>query len=186
MQKLSFNLVSDKRTSRFDIGISQKFFWTGIIGFIIFFILNWFLKKFFNINSEELQFIKYILFGCVICFMIGNFYGLFESNGNNTVIKGFITFDENEITINNAKTYSIFKVSNLKFDGYDYIGRYINIMSDGDPIRSYGGDNYVEFNYLNEKFRFQFVVNSPRHRELLNEEIIPKMKLKNKFLMLAK
>ena len=98
------------------------------------------------------------MYGLIICILIGNFYGLFESNGNNRIIRGFITFDENEITMNNVSKYNLSDVNNLKFKGYDYKGRVINLMSNGDPNRSYAGDNYVEFTHLDKEYKFQFVV----------------------------
>lgn len=178
MEKLSFDLVLDQKKSKFDIGISQKFFWTGLCGLSIFLGINWIFKKYTDLNINDFQLIKYLMYGLLFCIVIGIFYGLFESNGNNRIIKGFITFDENEITINNATRYSLSEIRNLKFTGYDHKGRYINIISDGDPFRSYGGDNYVEFDYRNNNYKFQFVVNSIAHRKSLMEKTIPKMKMK--------
>lgn len=178
MEKLSFNLVQNKKTSKFDIGISQKFFWIGLGGVLIFSAIILILEKYININLDKIEFIKYAMYGLIISMLIGTIYRLFEFNGNNRTVEGFITFDENEITINNARIYNLREIKNLRFKGYDYKGRAINLMSNANPTRSYGGDNFVEFNYLNKEYKYQFVVNSKTHRKLLMEKAIPKMKLK--------
>ncbi|MBU3820467.1 hypothetical protein KO566_00210 [Flavobacteriaceae bacterium XHP0103] len=178
MEKLSFDLVLDQKKSKYDIGISQKFFWSGLCGILIFISANWIFNKYTNLNIKDFRIIDYLIYASFLCILIGSFYGFFEYNGNNRVIKGFITFDENEITINNAIRYNLSEIENIKFSGYDHKGRYINIMSDGDPFRSYGGDNFVEFTYKNKEYKFQFVVNSVSHRKSLMERTIPKMKMK--------
>jgi len=178
VEKLSFDLVLDQKTAKYDIGVSEKFYYIGGVGLIIFLCGNWILKSNTEIILLDLQWVKYIIYGFLICLMIGTLYGLVDHNGNNRTIKGFITFDENEITINYAIKYNLAEIKNLSFSGHDHKGRLINLLSDGDPSRSYGGDNYVEFSYRDKEYKFQFVVDSISHRKLLTENVIPKMKTK--------
>ena len=175
MQKLSFDLVLDQKKSRFDISNSQKFFWIGLTGLFVFFVINWLFQNY--INLENLQFAKYLIYGLFICMGIGILYGFFDSNGNNRTTKGFITFDEDEITINHAKRYALSQVKNLSFNLGQHKGELISvIIVDGDPVRSYGGDNFVEFNYQNKKHKYQFVVDSKKHKNLLTKELMDKMR----------
>ena len=177
MQKLSFDLVLDQKKSRFDISNSQKFFWIGLTGLFVFFVINWLFQNYININLENLQFAKYLIYGLFICMGIGILYGFFDSNGNNRTTKGFITFDEDEITINHAKRYALSQVKNLSFNLGQHKGELISvIIVDGDPVRSYGGDNFVEFNYQNKKHKYQFVVDSKKHKNLLTKELMDKMR----------
>ncbi|WP_047414186.1 hypothetical protein [Cellulophaga sp. Hel_I_12] len=176
MEKLSFDLVLDKKIAKYDIGISEKFYYIGGAGLFLFLFFNWILKNYTNIILLDYQLVKYMMYGFLICLLIGTFYGFVDKNGNNRIIKGFITFDENEITINYARKFNLIEIKNLRFSGYDHKGRLINLISDGDPTRSYGGDNYVEFSYREKEYKFQFVVDSISHRKLLTEKVIPKMK----------
>ncbi len=178
MEKLAFDLVLDEKKSKYDIAISEKFFYIGFGGIFLFFAINWALEKYMDIIFLDLQIIKYLMYGLLVCIMIGTFYGFFDFNGNNRTIKGFITFDENEITINHAKRYSLTEIKNLNFNVNDYKGRLINLHSDGDPNKSYGGDNFVEFDYRNEKYKYQFVADSKKHKGLFIEKVIPKMQNK--------
>ncbi|MCK0158926.1 hypothetical protein MWU65_17190 [Cellulophaga sp. F20128] len=178
MQKLSYELVLDQKTVKYDIGVSEKFYYIGIAGLILVFFFNWLLESYTEIILLDIQLVKYIMYSFIICLIIGSLYGLVDKNGNNRIIKGFITFDENEITINYARKYNLTEIKNLKFSGHDHKGRLINLHSDGDPTRSYGGDNYVEFSYRDKNYKFQFVVDSISHRKLLTEKVIPKMKTK--------
>jgi len=120
--------------------------------------------------------IKYLSYGLLICIGIGSFAGIFEYNGKNRIVRGFITFDENEITINHARKYQVSDIKNLQFNVDDYNGRAINIHSDGDANRSYGGENFVAFDYKNKKHKFQFVADSEKHKELLTRELMDKIR----------
>ena len=178
MEKLSFDLVLDKKTAKYDIGISEKFYYTGGVGLILFLVVNWVLKSYTEIILLDFQMVKYIIYVFLICLLIGTFYGLVDRNGNNRIIKGFITFDENEISLNHITKFELVQITDLKFSVNDYKGRLINLLTDGDPNRSYGGDNYVEFKYQGKKFKFQFVVDSIAHGKLLLDKTIPLMKNK--------
>ncbi|MET2984765.1 hypothetical protein [Aureibaculum conchae] len=180
MKKVAFDLVLDEKTNKFDIAISEKFYWIGMGGLGIFLIISLIFKNYTDINLEDLQLVNYVIFGLFICVGIGYVYGLVDYNGNNRIIKGFITFSKDEITINNARRYDLSEIKNLKFNVYDYKGKSINLISDGDPNRSYGGDNFVEFLYRNKQFKYQFVADSDAHRKLLIENTIPEMKAKTK------
>ena len=178
MSKLAFDLVLDKKKSKFDIAISEKFFYVGLGGILFLLAVLWIFKNNLGIDLEELKIVKYIGYGLLICIGIGTFYGFVDYNGNNRIVKGFITFDENEITINHAKRYKLSELKNLKFSVFDYKGRLINLISDGDPNRSYGGENFVEFNYQNMSHRYQFVADSKKHKDRLLEDLIPIMRNK--------
>ena len=176
MQKLSYELVLDQKRSKFDVGISQKFFWTGIAGLGIVFLLSKVFENYYGINIEEMDLVKYLIYGLFISVGIGTFYGIFEYNGKNRIIRGFITFDENEISINHARKYQVSNIKNLEFNVYDYKGRAINIHSDGDANRSYGGNNFISFDYNNKRHKFQFVADSKKHKELLTKELMDKIR----------
>ncbi|MBJ2176350.1 hypothetical protein JBL43_19010 [Aureibaculum sp. A20] len=178
MKNVAFDLVLDEKTKKFDIAISEKFYWIGLGGLGIFLIIKWIFQYYMDINIEDVQLVNYVLFGFLICVGIGAIYGWVDYNGNNRIIKGFITFSKDEITINNARRYDLSEIKNLKFNVYDFKGKSINLISDGDPNRSYGGDNFVEFRYQNKQFKYQFVADSDSHRKLLIEKTIPEMKTK--------
>lgn len=128
MEKLSFDLVLDQKISKYDIGVSEKFYYIGGAGLIIFLCASWILKNYTGIILLDFQLVKYIIYGFLICLLIGTLYGLVDHNGNNRIVKGFITFDENEITINYAVKYNLAEVKNLTFSGYDHKGRLINLI----------------------------------------------------------
>ncbi|MDT0622021.1 hypothetical protein [Croceitalea vernalis] len=178
MNKLAFDLVLDKKKSKFDIAISEKFFYVGLGGVLFLLAVFWIFKNNLGIDLEEIKIVKYIGYGFLICILIGTFYGFFDYNGNNRIVKGFITFDENEITINHAEKYKLVELKGLKFKVYDYKDRPINLISDGDPNRSYGGENFVEFNHQNKRHRYQFVADSKKHKDKLLEDLIPIMRNK--------
>jgi hypothetical protein len=96
MQKLSYELVLDQKKSKYDIGLSQKFYWTGIAGIAILLLLIKILEI-YDINIGDTELFKYVMIGLLICIGIGWLYGLFAYNGENRIIRGFITFDENNI-----------------------------------------------------------------------------------------
>lgn len=175
MQKLSYELVLEQKKSKYDIGISQKFYWIGIAGIGILLLLIKIFEN-SNINIGDSDLFIYVMIGLIICIGIGSFYGLFAYNGKNRIIRGFITFDENEITINHAKKYQVADMKNIEFNVYDYKGRAINLYSDGDANRSYGGNNFILFDYHNKRHKFQFVVDSKKHKELLTKELIEKIR----------
>lgn len=178
MERLAFDLVSEKKKSKFDIAISEKFFYIGLGGVLLLLALSWVFRNYFNINLITLDAVKYIMYILLICIGIGTFYGFFDYNGNNRIISGIITFDENEITLNHIEKFELSEIKNLTFSLDDYKGRPINVMSDGDPNRSYGGDNFVKFKYRNKTHKYQFVIDSVRHRKVLVEMTIPKMRNK--------
>jgi len=178
MNKLAFDLVLDKKKSKFDIAISEKFFYVGLGGVLFLLAVFWIFKNNLGIDLEEIKIVKYIGYGFLICIGIGTFYGFVDYNGNNRIVKGFITFDENEITINHAEKYKLVELKGLKFKVYDYKDRPINLISDGDPNRSYGGENFVEFNHQNKRHRYQFVADSKKHKDKLLKDLIPIMRNK--------
>ena len=178
MEKLAFDLVLNEKKSKYDVALSEKVFYVGLGGSIIIFAINWALKKYIGIAVLDLQLIKYLVYGLLACIAIGSLYVFFDFNGNNRIIKGFITFDENKITINHVKRYNLTEIKNLNFNISDYKGRFINPNTYGDPTQSYGGENFVEFNYRNKKHKYQFVANSEKHKDTLIKKLIPKMKNK--------
>ncbi|WP_422083288.1 hypothetical protein [Ulvibacterium sp.] len=180
MEKLAFDLVANKKKSKYDIAISEKFFYIGLGGLIFLLAVFKVFEHHWGITLEDFPVVKYMIYGLMICIMIGTFYGLVDYNGNNRVIKGIITFDENEITLNHIERFELSEIGNLKFSLNDYKGRPINLITDGDPNRSYGGDNFVEFNYRNKTHKYQFVIDSLRHKALLVDKTIPKMRDKTK------
>ncbi len=180
MGKLAFDLVSNKRKSKFDIAVSEKFFYVGLGGLILLLGLFKVFDHYWGITLEGFPIVKYLMYGLCISCMIGTFYGLVDYNGNNRIIKGIITFDENEISLNHIEKFELSTIAKVKFSLNDYKGKSINLLSDGDPNRSYGGDNFVEFRYRNKTHKYQFVIDSQRHRNLLVEKTIPKMRNKTK------
>lgn len=178
MNKLAFDLVSDKKTEKFDFAVSEKFYAIGLGGGLIFMGLSWLLNKYYGIKLYEIDYIEYLPYLFIFFFLIGIFYGLFDYDGNNRIIKGFITFDENEITINHAERYSLSELQSLKFNVKDYKGKLINVHTNGDPNNSYGGNNYVEFTHANKNYKYQFVANSERQKDRLINELIPIMRNK--------
>ena len=67
-------------------------------------------------------------------------------------------------------------MKNLEFNVYDFKGKGINLISDGDPNRSYGGDNFVAFDYKNKRYKFQFVADSKKHMELLTKALMDRIR----------
>lgn len=67
-------------------------------------------------------------------------------------------------------------MKNLEFNVDDYKGRAINMHSDGDANRSYGGNNFISFDYNNKRCKFQFVADSKKHKDLLTKELIDKIR----------
>ena len=176
MQKLSYELVLEQKKSKYDVGFAQKFFWTGITGLGIIFLLSKVFESYYSINIQEMDLVKYLSYGLFICVGIGSFAGIFEYNGQNRIVRGFITFDENEITINHVRKYKVSDIKKLQLNVDDYKGRAINIHSDGDANRSYGGGNFITFEYNNKKYKFQFVADSKKHKELLTKELMDKIR----------
>ncbi len=171
MNRLSFSVVSPTKKSRFDFGISEKLTYLGLGGLITLLLFFKAYESSTGINLLEYQSFKYVCYGLIIILIIGIVYAFYDYNGNNRTIDGIITFDESEITLDNIKKFNLSEVSDLVFYLKDYKGRTINIIVDGTPYNSYGGDNFVEFNYRKEKFKYQFIIDSKFHGQLLEEKI---------------
>lgn len=178
MQKISFEIVSDEKKSKFDISVSQKLARIGLIGFIVCFGIQYLLEGHTQILAKDSQLFWFLVFAFLISFIVGIIYGFFESNGQNRVIRGFITFDESEITLNNATKFKLLDLESVNFDVSDIKGSLNTPYLEGDPLWSYGGENYVEFSYNKKNYKYQFVINSHSHWNKLVKNIIPKMKLK--------
>ncbi|KPM30227.1 Hypothetical protein I595_3303 [Croceitalea dokdonensis DOKDO 023] len=175
MNAPSYELVLDQKKSKYDVGLSQKFYWTGIAGIGILLIVIKIFES-YDINIGDTELFNYVMIGLFISVGIGWLYGLFAYNGENRIIRGFITFDENEITINHSKKFQVADMTNIEFNVYDFKGRGINFHSDGDANRSYGGNNFISFDYQDKRHKFQFVADSKKHKDLLTKELMDKIR----------
>jgi len=176
MRNLAFDLISPQKKSKIDLSISEKFYFFGLIGALLFALTTNLSKKYFDIEILNFEFSSYIIIGLFLAILISTWYRIFDYNGNNLQIKGFITFDENQITINNATTFPLTELKNLTFDISDYKGRLINIQLTGFPTKSFGGENFVEFEHGKQKYKYQFVIKSAEHGKTLLDKALPKMR----------
>ena len=124
-------------------------------------------------NSHTIMTVLALIVG--LAFLVGHFSGYFESEGNNLKTQGFITLGEHEITLDHVQRFPTSELSKLRFKLDGYKGEFVT-HREGKPKRKSGADNYISFSFQGKKHGYQFVVDSPTHREML-DGMIERIKL---------
>ncbi|MFK7747719.1 MAG: hypothetical protein AB8B65_04975 [Kordia sp.] len=176
MEKISFDYVIPKKGVLYDISNSEKITYIGIIGLLLVFVITASYDKLYEVNLLKYWTFKLICLGCIICLLIGVFKGFGDSDGNNLDIGGIIFLDANEITIDYVEIYPIEKITHIKFSGHDVKGAINTFSGTGEPSKSLGAENYLEFKYEQKAYNYQFIVRSQQQRELLVEKVIPQLR----------
>lgn len=179
MEKIAFDLVTKKKGFT-QLSNSEKIYYLGCIGIAVIIGVGAFFSFVIEVEILENQWIKYIIYGAILCILIGTFKAFGEYDKSDYKTSGILFFDAHKITVDYTEEYPLSEIAFVKFTDYDVKGSPINSSSAGSPKKSMGGENYVTFQHKNKKYKYQFIVISKAQRQLLIEKIIPKMQLKTK------
>ncbi|WP_430411360.1 hypothetical protein [Kordia sp.] len=176
MERIAFDVVTPKKGVVFDISKSGILMLVGFVGLGFLLIFGAIFHKFHEIIILDYLAVKLIFFACLISILIGNFTSFGDYDGNDLATTSVLFFDENEITFDYTETFPLSEIAHIKFRIFDYKG----VRKARSALQSLGADNYLEFKHEGEKHKFQFIIESERHMQLLTEKLIPILKEKTK------
>lgn len=153
---------------RVNISKSQKYYYGGIILFIIFCLLAIINQDSWNSDSLDILF-KTCCFITLGIFSYGKFSSIKSREKLNGKLEGKIAITSDFIEIDDKK-YEINKVENLKIQIKDYNGKYRNPgLYYVGPWYMAGINNKLKFEYRNQVFEINFRINSEEEFEILKK-----------------
>ena len=153
---------------RVNISKSQKYFYGGIILFLIFCLLAIINRDSWNSDSLDILF-KSCCFITLGIFTYGKLISIKSREKLNGKLDGKLSITPDFIEIDDNK-YEINKVESLRIQIRDYNGKYRNPgLHYVGPWYMAGINNKLKFEYRNQVFEKRFRINSEKEFELLKK-----------------
>jgi len=176
MERIAFDVVTQKKGVLFDISNSEKLMFAGFMGFGFLLIFGALFHKIYKLNILNYLVVNLIGLTCIICIVIGRLMSYRDYHGNDLAVNSILFFNEDEVTFDYTEVFPLSEITYIKFKIFQYKG----VRIGRDPKKSSGADNYIEFQHEGKKHKFQFVIESEGHMQLLKEKLIPQLREKTK------
>ncbi|MBC8757254.1 hypothetical protein H2O64_21470 [Kordia sp. YSTF-M3] len=178
MERIAFDLVVFKKGIFFDVFNSKIIPSIGLIGLISLFSFVAIYYMLYGVHLFDYFVFNFIgfLFFVMAFIQIMKIFG--DADGTYLKKEGLLLIDENEITIDYTTKYPITEITYVKFKMMNFIKPRMFVYTDRRIRRYTATDNYLEFQYKNKKYNFQFIVDSEGHKQVLIEKLIPQLRTK--------
>lgn len=180
MERIAFDLVITKKGNLFNILNEKIIGYIGFAGLLSILSFSAIYYKIYEINLLDFAVIKLFIFLFSVCIFITIARISGDVDGTYVKKEGLLCIDENEIIIDYTIKYPITEITYIKFNIMNFLEPTMFVYVDGHTRRYAGTGNYLEFEYEQKTYTYQFIIDSEGHKRLLIEKLIPQLQTNTK------